>query len=835
MAKKVTVKIGSHFDKGGVEQAKGGIKGLGDSAGKAKQSFVDMAAKAYVALKAVQAVGKATGRLVDAYGEQEEATIRLAVAAKNNPLLNLEAVDSLKEFAGALQEVTKFGDEAIIQQQSFLATLGMSEDTIKGVMSAATDLASTGMMSLDSAVKNLAKTYGGMTGELGEAIPALKDLTAEQLKAGAAVEHIKSAYGGMAQAVASGSRGAIQQMKNIFGDIQEKLGGIIVAVAKGFGSQLKPILLAIDKWLAANSDKIVNFFLHLPQMAGIAFEGIKKLAGQYFSAEYLGGMATVMWDAWLEYGKAVLTNMWNMVQAIGTSIWEPMKYGFEMIVWGLKDGFASMINFFIDKLNTLADAAHFVGQVLRHPWDPSKRTEFAGILPQVSFGGERPEMNTTSIVDAWKDVAAGELDYLKTLAEQIKKIAAVQGEPLREVWADMLPDIERVLGQELPDHLKSSIEEVIFNTGGAGGGGTGPTVKGEGFDPYTAMFGLQQLGFLDPLVDEIAVAFEESQKTWKERAGEMFDELAEKASGFFEAASGVGQVVGDLLARFWSLVTSTETFQELLEQVMSALQLIVEEVVLPLYQALKPILDVLMQFLAAFTEVLLPLIDMVGRLFAALAPVLKTVGDVLISLTKVVIQLLAPVFSIVEILVNAIHPILKALVPILDLLGLVVSGLTPVFDMLGFVVKVVATPIATLGAFFQWLGNIMYNFGKFVSNVIDKPLRPWTWGRGMKSTNLGKLVKEAVGQVWNSGNTSDYASSYEGWGDLDLGDYSGSQGSSVYGGSTTVQRVPDIYVHQYFNAPILGDGGMREFGELTVEAITDYVGAGGKVVWAEAN
>ena len=107
-------------------------------------------------------------KVTEAFGEQEQAEIRLAAASRNNPLINGAATKSLKEYASALQRTSTFGDEAIIQQEAFLTTLNLSEKQIKDVMQAAVDLASTGMVSLESAVKNISKTYGGMTGELGE-------------------------------------------------------------------------------------------------------------------------------------------------------------------------------------------------------------------------------------------------------------------------------------------------------------------------------------------------------------------------------------------------------------------------------------------------------------------------------------------------------------------------------------------------------------------------------------------------------------------------------------------------------------------------------------------
>ena len=51
---------------------------------------------------------------------------------------------------------------------------------------------------LDSAMRNLNKTYGGLAGELGETVPELRGLTAEQMKNGAAVKILGERYKGLA-------------------------------------------------------------------------------------------------------------------------------------------------------------------------------------------------------------------------------------------------------------------------------------------------------------------------------------------------------------------------------------------------------------------------------------------------------------------------------------------------------------------------------------------------------------------------------------------------------------------------------------------------------------
>lgn len=148
-----------------------------------------------------------------------------------NALKGREAMQKrLMAQASEIQSRSLFGDEAIIEQQAFLAALGLSEQQISDTIEAAVQLSAALGMDLTSATKNLAKTFGGMTGELGESIPALKNLTTEELKAGEAIKFVNDNYKGFAETAAGTGAGALVQLKNKLGDLAEQIGRILLPV-----------------------------------------------------------------------------------------------------------------------------------------------------------------------------------------------------------------------------------------------------------------------------------------------------------------------------------------------------------------------------------------------------------------------------------------------------------------------------------------------------------------------------------------------------------------------------------------------------------------------------
>lgn len=165
----------------------------------------------------------------------------------------------LMEQASKTQSRTLFGDEAIIEQQAYLTALGLSEQQINDTIEAAVQLSAALGMDFTSAVKDLAKTYGGMTGELGESIPALKNFTQEQLKAGDAIGYVNANYKGFAESAAETGTGSLTQLQNKLGDLAEKIGTILIPVLEKVVVVLEKFVDALSKLPEGAQTAVVGF------------------------------------------------------------------------------------------------------------------------------------------------------------------------------------------------------------------------------------------------------------------------------------------------------------------------------------------------------------------------------------------------------------------------------------------------------------------------------------------------------------------------------------------------------------------------------------------------
>ena len=206
---------------------------------------------------------------------QVQAETRLLTALKGREDIQRR----LMAQAAELQSRSTFGDEEVIAQQAYLASLGMTERQINDVIEASAQLSTATGMTLESAVKNLAKTYGGLTGELGESIPALKNLTAEQLKSGEAVKYILENYQGYAEAAAQSGTGSMRQLKNQLGDLAEQLGMILM-----------PALQKIVGWIS----NMVTWFQNLSPTTQKVIVVIASLAAAIGPVLTVGGKLLAM-------------------------------------------------------------------------------------------------------------------------------------------------------------------------------------------------------------------------------------------------------------------------------------------------------------------------------------------------------------------------------------------------------------------------------------------------------------------------------------------------------------------------------------------------------------
>lgn len=232
------VKINAKLDSSELDKGLKDMKGKLDNAGKSidngskkteglNKSFKGLNTGVLKAAGGFALAATAIKKTVDvlndcaaAYEQQRKAETALQVAAKNNPYLNEESVQNLKNFSSQLQSMSEIGDEVSLKVMSQLAATGRNEEQIMQIMGAAADMAAVTGEDIASAAQKLNATLNGNAGMLGRQNGAINSLTKAELEAGKAIEIVAKQYSGAASEMADET----VQLKNAWGDLKESIG-----------------------------------------------------------------------------------------------------------------------------------------------------------------------------------------------------------------------------------------------------------------------------------------------------------------------------------------------------------------------------------------------------------------------------------------------------------------------------------------------------------------------------------------------------------------------------------------------------------------------------------
>ncbi|MFA5457990.1 MAG: transglycosylase SLT domain-containing protein [Synergistaceae bacterium] len=182
---------------------------------------------------------------IEMWGQQEQAMMKLSIAAQRFTRDAQGTYDRITKLSTNLQHLTGVGNETYQALGALGLSLGIAEEKIENATLAATLLSQVTGMDLNSAMKNLAKTQAGLTGELGEALPFLRELTQEQLRNGEAIDLVIQKYDGFAEQLSETTQVGVKRFWSALGDVGEVLG-----------KTFNPLIQKAANWMEDFSSKI---------------------------------------------------------------------------------------------------------------------------------------------------------------------------------------------------------------------------------------------------------------------------------------------------------------------------------------------------------------------------------------------------------------------------------------------------------------------------------------------------------------------------------------------------------------------------------------------------
>lgn len=742
----VTYKIGGRYDGKAVKQAQSGFSSLKGTIANLKGVLSGLAI-----VSALKKVADYSKECTEAFSVQQKAISQLSVAVSNNRNLTQKSLQSIIGFTGKLQSKSIYGDEALQGQASYLAGLGLQEDQLKKVLEASVELSSAGVGNLESNVQNLAKTLTGTSGKLGQVIPEMKELTKAQLENGEAIDIVLQKYNGFAENLATNTlEGATKQVGNLIGDIKEKLGSISGTLKFNAFQKLIPILEGINNWLDQNINKVLNIFLNLPEVGAKSLELLKGIARKIFTVDGITEYFKIVGTLMLTIMKNSLMVLYNVVVAIGETIWEPLKTGFEWIGYGIKLAFTTVVNFFIGKINGLVDG--FVEKinwliekinVVRDFFGQDEIQKIGSVTQiEVKQVPTKPTdgVNTKAIENAWKNVGSSITNGVHNIVNGYKEA----GEDLAELFGDELGTFH----DGISEIMNRPVE--IMGVGALSGETNTVTTDNNTSPVESASKGLTTLTSIIQTLGDVgqAVAYA-LQSNFIGLILMLIAKLVSALEGSSEKFSAFMDSIGNIMAIVADIIKP-----------------LVEDLIQPFLNGMKNLGTIIGYLLSPLMElanaILIPILDLLTQSLDFIAPIVKIVG----TLLKLFIQL-SPILNIFTALMKILGDVLKAvynyiLVPVVNFLLKIITAIG------NFFIKMYNGVVGVLNSI-EIFGWHPFNFSK--KNELD-----------YDSMSLKKI--------------DDY-STYEGNGESGSG--SGSSGGSA---SYTAQR--DTYVNVYFENSLVG-------------------------------
>jgi len=238
---------------------------------------------AWVGWQTARGIGDFFKQSVVRAGESELALKKVEAALKSTGNQVGMTLGEFQKMATQMQATTAIGDETVMQAQALgLTFTSIGRDVFPDFIKATADMSQALGYDMRQSVIQLGKalqdpTYGitalrrvGINTE--ELQAKIKDGMPLMEKQRLILQEINTEFGGMAEAIGDTMQGRLARIQNLFGEMQEQLGGVIINT-DAWKESLDKIEAKIDEfsvWLEENKDVVEDF----ADSALTAFQGI---------------------------------------------------------------------------------------------------------------------------------------------------------------------------------------------------------------------------------------------------------------------------------------------------------------------------------------------------------------------------------------------------------------------------------------------------------------------------------------------------------------------------------------------------------------------------------
>ena len=298
---------------------------------------------------------------IKAYTEEQDAVQGLTTALQAQGLATPAVTAAYAALATQFQSTTKYADEAIVGVQQTLTTIGkVGPEQMALALTAVTDLASGMKIDLATAANMVAKAVGSGGEQLGKLKVVLGEAYTEGMSTAEMLQALNNKFGPAAQNELQTYNGQIANMNNQMSDLQEMVGGVLVAaltdllgVFRSLPEPVQTVSVGIIAIGTALAPVLVSFASLATLASTISFAGI--ISGFTSLLAFIGpaGWITLAVGA---LATLIYTN-WDAIVGYTQQLYEGIKTWlvdkFNALVGGIKQTIEQVAGAFTWLYNTV--------------------------------------------------------------------------------------------------------------------------------------------------------------------------------------------------------------------------------------------------------------------------------------------------------------------------------------------------------------------------------------------------------------------------------------------------------------------------------------------------
>lgn len=628
---------------------------------------------AAVGIFAARSVINGINNVIDAASRQEDAVNSLNQALKASGEFSEEASKDFQNFASSIQQVTKFGDEAILEQAAYAKSIGLTNEQTKLAIEASVQLAAAQKISLSEATDKVAKSFIGLGGPLGRTNAQIKNLTQEQLKSGEAAKILLAQFSGSAEAEILTYSGATQQLSNSYGDLLEKFGKFIIESPLVINS-INNISKALNEFGAIIEDNedsingsingIISFGLELTNLVASAIGfAIKSFLALQTAIEFITSKIFGLISSFFEFSKIspILNKLGVDTKGLGQA--------FKTLEFQSKRASDQTLKNFATVENTVGTVNSFITKLNKKTTSEIKKSfqeTTAAAGKARSAQTEEAKKAAQSIIDEYSKIQK----EFENFGLNEVGIAVKTADQKIEVVKNAIK--ERVLAEKEGAKLIAAIEQDLANKTSAI-----KQKEAEGKKEEEGPSGLSSLlSTAGSLISGIIEGFKIGANIFRSIfSGDIINQATDFINSFVSLTGDKLAVIIDGLQM--AIARIPNFFADIVPRLLEALPAILGLVVAALESIVVGIFDSLASIINKIPElvnvILKALPRVLQRILKAIPGIIKAIA---VALPIVIRQLADALPGIIEVLAENIGPIVEALVE-----GILVAVPTIVFSL----------------------------------------------------------------------------------------------------------------------------------------------------------